>query len=367
MLTEIEKTAKLKALADIDLGNLTANELKFHAKGLITGYTNLKKQDLIDKLKIEIKVYMDDVNAKASDFVKEFGEGEDDVNATFIKNALGSNQSLEMIASVIVNKWQNTQGKIEGQTISKATLVKSKPKQLRAILETIYSEENSVITVDSCNQLYDEVRKQLQTISAEVNKEYGQKVEENDSIDNQLNLEGQKIIDWCNETLKDFINGDKKVTWHKVSLALALTSGRRMDEIHGDISSYEIGFPETYLRSIGLSKKPEDDMAVLNAPCLVDVDLWLEAFAKLPEDRKGLTNAKVNGVISSAISDTLKRGTYTYLGLTKYKDARDFYIAYLIDTFYQKSLHGSEIRFIKQFLGHDSKKVSLSYQKVQII
>jgi hypothetical protein len=138
-----------------------------------------------------------------------------------------------------------------------------------------------------------------------------------------------------------------------------------MDEIHGTCRFFTVS--DNKLKSVGLSKK-SDDNSVLISPCLVNNELWLNAYNRLPDKRKGLSNIKVNQNISKLISDSLKTKVYPELGINQYKDSRDFFVAYLLKNVWDVDKHGSQMNYIRDSLGHESKKITLSYDsKIKVI
>ena len=256
----------------------------------------------------------------------------------------------------MVNTWK-------GKGIVQTTLVKSKPKQVSNCLDLLIS--NFPDSLEWTKLLYNDLRVLLQPDYKFVNKEYGQKVEGYGTPETMLEINGSVVVNWCEQTLTNYINNpNPDKDWQGVSLALALTSGRRMDELHGTCRFFTVS--DNNLKSVGLSKK-EDKNSVLISPCLVDNKLWLDAYNRLPEKRKGLDNMKVNQNISKLLSDSLKTTTYPELGIRVYKDSRDFFVAYLIKKVWDVDKHGSQLNYAKNLLGHDSKKITLSYEKIKVI
>ncbi|MDZ8036042.1 hypothetical protein [Nostoc sp. DedSLP04] len=89
----------------------------------------------------------------------------------------------------------------------------------------------------------------------------------------------------------------------------------------------------------------------------------------MPDNRRNQENAFVNNVIRKTISRYLDdTATYSDLGLSSYKDSRDFYALFASAVLYDRNIHGaSQAGFIKRCLGHQSKTTSLSYEKLLLI
>ena len=266
---------------------------------------------------------------------------------------LDASDAGEMIKSVL-----------ESRGYAASTIAKTKMKHLRNAIDSF--KLNNQEGTNWSHDLYQYVKNYVSKYHFETNQEYSQTVEDYGADEESLvKFEGLVIVSWAKAQIdwaceqRDLLKG-----WHATSLALAITSGRRMDEIHGTCE-YEVVDADT-LRATGLSKKASDD-SVLESPCLIDAYKWVEALNKLPENRRHQDNATVNNVIRVAIRDSVEGVLKTKLGFKMYKDSRDFYVCYLLATKYERTKHGSEINFAKKLIGHESKKNTLSYQKYVVV
>jgi hypothetical protein len=356
-MIKLTREARLQQLAKetkTGLEQLNRLELQTLANGLITRYSKLTKANLIDKLLEVSDGYRTDLKAQSLEFVELNTDA--DFGYEFYLNAYQKNKDTKPLVEYMVNTWK-------GKGIAQTTLVKSKPKQVKNCLDLLVS--NFPDSLEWTDLLYSELRILLQNDNKVVNKEYGQKVEGYGTPETMLEIDGSVVVNWSEKVLTDYINNpNPDKDWQGVSLALALTSGRRMDEIHGTCRFFAVS--DNNLKSVGLSKKSDED-SVLISPCLVDNQLWLYAYNRLPEKRKGLNNIKVNQNISKLVSDSLKTKIYPDLGINQYKDSRDFFVAYLIKNVWDVDKHGSQLNYAKNLLGHDSKKITLSYEKIKVI
>lgn len=357
-LTIEQKTTKIKKLATYNrarLGALTVHDLKELCKGIIPGYTKLKKAELVEKI-LEITEIERQLLIKQALVSYAYLE-ENEVSLANLKNWYLAGIEPTIAGQTI---WK----KINSQGYSESTIAKSKMKQMREKIELLTLE------IPECEnwteKLYTALRTFNKELSKEVNKQYAEKVEDygDDEVKKLRHIDGAKVLNWAKNILEIAIKKDNlEKGWHEVSLALALTTGRRMAEIHGYTKFEKVG--DNVIKSIGLVKKQDEDYELIS-PSLVDVDLWLKAYEMLPDKRKNLDAKTVNRIISSAISEALKLKVYPELGLEKYHDARDFFIGYMLETVYNRGSHGNEANFIKKIVGHESKKITASYQKLVV-
>jgi hypothetical protein len=358
--------ARIERLAGFNktaLEAMTMSNLRELGAFLVPHARKLKKAEYIDAL-LEISEPYRIQRVKEALLTIELS-GEFQVTSEFIKHCQVQGLKPSDCTDIITTR-------LEAGNYTPSTIAKTKMKQLRAVLDAV-SFENVEIKPWS-DDVYKLVSSWAGKYHRETNLDYAETVENYGTEENLIRLDGKKILNWATEIIDwAYAQPDLNKGWHKVSFALALTSGRRMDEIHGDCK-FEVVNDQT-LRSIGLSKKREDD-AELESPCLVDANKWVAVINKLPDNRRNQPNAIVNGTIRKAISESISN-VFTKLDFHKfdeqgnrilgsYKDSRDFYVSYLIARDYNKSKHGSEINFAKKTLGHESKKQTMSYLKMVV-
>lgn len=210
--------------------------------------------------------------------------------------------------------------------------------------------------------LYDRYKSKIQ----EINLEYDRSVqpEKKEFI---ATIDHQKILNWAIATLKN------ESRWHRVSLALAVVSGRRMVEIHGEDRGFDIGngiiipivngreidkvynFPQTLIFSGQAKSRSRNDIN-FEIPVLCDPQLFIARWQSLPPERLNQDSTTVNRVISSAISTATKK-LRPELGIKKYKDSRDIYITLVMKHFDRAyDLSEKERENLKgHILGHEIK------------
>jgi hypothetical protein len=317
---------------------------------LIPKGRNLKKAEYIDALLEISESFRQDKLRETIASLEVMGDK--DISPEFVNNCFLKGIPAKQVSKVFSDLCISDKH-------TDATIAKTDSKRLRLMLEKV-----RVTHQDSsswCDEVYQQYREIIAPIDNKTNKEYSKTVENYGTPETTTTLDGKKILNWAKEIIEwAYTQPNLDKGWQKVSLALALTSGRRMAEIHGT-TQYEAVDSNT-LRSIGLAKKQEDDFA-LNSVCLVDAEKWLAVINKLPEARRNQENSRVNALVRKLIEESLKPKIYKDLGIESYKDSRDFYISYLVTRDFPTSGFRSQLAFVKTIIGHEAKKQSLSYEK----
>jgi len=352
-----DRDARLQKIAGysrLALEGMSVNELRELGAFLLPKARKLKKNEFIDAL---LDISESFRARRLEELILTMKLMEDfDIKEDFLSKSLMGGLSPEQCSEIIKNEF-------ESRGYKPSTIAKTKMKQLRNLLESVTLKNEG--SKEWCDEVYQHVSKYASSYHHEVNQDYAAKVEGYGTEETVKIIDGQKIISWASEVIDWAVQqNDIERGWHKVSFALALTSGRRMDEIHGH-AKFEVIDSEN-IRTIGLAKKSVDDFE-LKSPVLVDAYKWVKALNMLPEKRRNQINAVVNGVIRKAIAESFGGCIFSNLGLEKYKDARDFYASYLLTHKYKREIHGSEISFVKKILGHEGKRQSLSYQKFVVV
>lgn len=347
-----DKLNKIAFYTKTSLEAMPMTQLRELGAYLIPHARKLKKSEYIDAL-LEISEPHREQRLKESLVTLEL-MGDFDVTPEFINDCFTRGLTSSQCSQIIAEK-------LEKGGYEDSTIAKTKMKQLRVMLDSL--SLSNVEIKPWTDDLYDSMKEFASKYHKLTNKEYAKTVETYGNEDNLRKVKGTPIIAWCNEVIDWAYSQDNlEKGWHKVSFALALTSGRRMDEIHGTCQFEAVN--DTTLKATGLSKKREEDYAH-ESPCLINAYKWVNALNKLPEKRRNQENSVVNGTIRKAIEPVIER-TLGQFELTTYKDSRDFYVSYLIAKDYNKSKHGSEINYAKKLIGHESKKQTLSYEKLVV-
>jgi len=353
-----EREERLKYLATFNkmaLEAFTVAELRELGAFLVPNYRKLRKPEMIDAL-IEVSEHYRAEALKENLAAIEL-MGDIELSPEFIIECKNKLLSSEQVSKIIIKS-------IESKGYADSTIAKTAPRQVKKVLDTVVLKFSDETTSKWSDEIFDFIREHVKDYHRKVNKETAKKVENIGDVDSDgvIYIDGKKVINWAIEKIDWAYNQENlEKGWHSVSLALALTSGRRQDEIHGDCDYQAID--EKTLEAKGLSKKKDEDY-VHNSPCLVNAYKWVDVINKLPENLRHQPNSVVNQNIRKKIEKSIKDKELKALGFTKYKDSRDFYVSYLISTEYRKQTHGSEINFAKKLLGHESKKQTLHYEKI---
>jgi hypothetical protein len=348
-----ERETRIKRVATynrIALEAMTMNELRELGAFLIPNARKLKKPEFINAL-LEVSESFRQNKLRETIAALEV-MGDKDISPEFISNCflngIPSNQVSKVFTDLCV-----------ADKHTDSTIAKTDSKRLRLMLEKVIITHPD--STNWCKEVYQEYRALISSIDNKTNKQYAKTVENYGTDETTRILDGKKILDWASDIIDwAYVQTDLIKGWQKVSLALAITSGRRMDEIHGN-TQYELVNANT-IRSIGLAKKEFEDYA-LESPCLVNAEKWITVINRLPESRRNQPNSTVNGTIRKAIEESIKLKTRPLFGIETYKDSRDFYISYLVTRDFPTSGYRSQLAYAKTIIGHEAKKQSLSYEK----
>jgi hypothetical protein len=386
-----EKESALSQLAKYSqttLESFTVPELRVISKAIIANNAKYKKADLIAKILEATETYKAAITKEikkqigdslvAEDFTtlikNYFKNGKDPIElSNYLKSQLLVKADNDGNYPVNLPEKYKSKNR-EGFAIS--TLGKTKVSELRNAVSFVKSELPN--SEDFCNTFYNDVyNNHLKTLEKMVNTKYFEGINSIKTVDDKIKLDGQKILSWASEIIQTVADKGEVLNrgWYPLSLALALTSGRRMDEIHGETIHtdkgvnryYELQGDKVFISQ--LAKNPENTSFVFSP--LVDAETWLKAHQCLPENAIGLTEDKVNKIISSNISKspTMKK-VYEDLGLKSFKDSRDFYIVYRLATEYKAGLskqYDRESDFVQSVIGHNSKASGHSYESFVIV
>ncbi len=350
-----EREARIKRIATFSrtaLEGSTVAELRELGSYLIPNFRKMKKDEIIQAL---WDIGENHRNEMVRQRVVELKLMRDlGVEEKFFEQAYISKITPEQAAMLITDKWKS-------DGLADSTMAKTNPVKVRLQLEKMANENLESKTW--CDETIAFIKKLSKDLHRAVNKQYDVTMNEYGDEEHLIKVEGKKILDWAEDVIDWASNQDNlERNWHKVSFALALTSGRRMDEIHGH-TQYDV-LDEKTLIAVGLSKKPTTDYT-LESLCLVNAYKWLNALNKLPEKRRNQDNGVVHNTIRKLIWDVVEP-TAKGLGFRSYKDTRDFYATYIGDVVYDSDMPVTLMVFVRNMIGHESKKETLCYGKMKI-
>lgn len=231
------------------------------------------------------------------------------------------------------------------------TIAKEQSRRLRLVLDELLTSQE--ITYEFKDRLYkqwNETVRHIHVVRRIKDEErvlgYATKAEK--TIDAT-----ESVIQWA----MDNLHNDKRI--YQQSIAISILSGRRMVEIHGDVSTYTKGNVGVIIK--GLAKKSTDDATAEFIP-LCDVDEFLDVINSYK--KRGYTARQVNKNIGGSISKQFPIFLKD-LGIEKYKDCRDLYAAVMFESF--KFVGAREPKtFVKKCMGHDSEEATNYYRKFDV-
>lgn len=370
-LKEVDKQlSQISGYAKQVIFALTVNQLRELGAFIIKDIRKLKHDELAQSIYDAGQVFKERRKIELNDKVS--------VNSNlseleqFLLNGFLRSKSIVELSEDLIYQWKVI------NKYAESTIHSTKPKELRNAIEKI--KINSPNTTQYLDEFYIYFYKNhIKPLKDDSNSDYAEKINTVETIKDKIKLDGELIVNWAKDIIKTSLQlPNEKINrgWYTLSLALAITSGRRMDEIHGEtvhISKgitryYKLDGEKVYINQ--LAKSPEYTDFKFK-PIGVTSDEWLKALNKIPDTALKLLEDKVNKTVSTNISKSLKtkNGVYEQLGFIQYKDSRDFYIAYRVATEFKKNLteYNNESDFVQSIIGHDNKASSHSYQKFVIV
>ena len=167
--------------------------------------------------------------------------------------------------------------------------------------------------------------------------------------------ENRPVTDW--NTLAPFIDNIldniDTVSWKHLSFAIALATGRRMAEVHGDATSFSVVDSGQVLFSGQLKTKTKGVNPPAVIPCVFDAYKVFGAWERLREvGRASYSPEAVHRSLSKALSTQMPEDIKAIKGacnLVAYKDNRDCYAAYCL---LSKPPQYSTNRYLAIIMGH---------------
>ena len=195
-------------------------------------------------------------------------------------------------------------------------------------------------------------------------------IAKNKEQNKRLNKQLEDIKDIRVDLVRDWVEKYKNsAKWQDISYVIALCTGRRMIEIHGDATFTPIS--EDRIHFTGQAKKRGEDRNLPDEGFEIPV-IFLSAYevAKLIEKLEILDKRVENPdskLVNKLFSMSLSRHPKP---VKEYKEARDFYAAYLIENKYNGNTLPA--KYLTRVLGHKQNDVGVSpsainYQKLRLV
>jgi hypothetical protein len=381
----VQQIHKIKSLADREkailnaskysktaLEAMTLNELRELGAYLIPNARKLKKLEFVDALYNICEQFKEGKKQELKHEIED-SDGLTDYKRLLL-NGFKNEKDPVLLANEIYDSWElllktDKDDKKDGYTDT--TIAKTNMSRIRTAKGFVTLENPD--TEEFLNRFYNQLKVRNKAREKVINDSYVDEINIVKTIDDKTKLDGNKIINWAREIVESAAKKETKLItgWYQVTLALAILSGRRMEEIHGQSEHFPIVNRYYELRENNtifinqLAKNPANIGFVFTP--LIDSETWFKAFNNLPDSKLGLMENKVNQIVSSVLSKKLKN-TYKELGIKQYKDSRDFYIAYRVKTEYKenKTNYNNESDFVQSIIGHNAKNSGHSYEKFVI-
>lgn len=336
---------------------------------LLRGASKDNKSVLIQRLLDYVADYKILALNQAKSFMQSLDIAEFDKYKTLefaLENRLSAKQTAEVYFKKLKERY------VVGE-LSASTMGKTERQEVRRLANQLAL--NNPDKKDWTDEVHTLVGKHLSEFDSEYNKQYKKDLSDRGSSKRKTGLNVEKLMSWIEEKTNIYLaKKTLKRGWHEVSFLLALTSGRRMIEIHGEQCKYEyVG--EYLIKAVGLAKKPVDDYTHVFYTLIPAKD-WLLLLHKLPEERvnlgsvngKDLVNLKIARDVQPIIKEVVKELDFKVpndKGELKYgshKSARKFYARYCMD--FLNWDNADPLYAAKDYLAHERIEQTLSYRDV---
>jgi hypothetical protein len=388
----------------LDLGRYSSEELKSTTKPVLyatfkefistelaqeifgKGKSSLTKSELLEIIEIVLTPIREE--RKINDVTKSYNP--EDLNVTTfavikkfeagVKPETVANETLSIYRSKLKN---DDDSEVMPDTWAKTTLSSEASDHITQLKSQL---PDSATAINWARRYQKTINESLKDIRQEIRQDRRFRVDEYGASVLAI-IDGTKVEKFVKEFSKYYLEDTHQPNkdWHVASLVLALTSGRRMLEIHGDFSIYQ-KVDNHHIKTVGLAKKIHKDKTKnytfehISPIAIIDVDTWLKIYNKIPESRKGLDKRTVNGTISRAMTDNVKYcetlDDLGFINLTKhnksrgnYHNARDFYINYMLvkNPFHITKRPMIDNNYAVSLVAHEGKESGLHYNKMKVI
>jgi hypothetical protein len=324
-VSDQEKREKLLAIAKMSeegIRGLKATDLRYLATGLIPN-TKAKKADLIERLiavSAEDRANLLAESRKSEERVKPnyYGEGIDAEVLKTVTKISDPNVSVETLFE-----------QMYGFTVEPMIANTYTPRINKWVRKNQeLSDEYKTKWIEAWNATIRPYKLEVDALEKALREQ-----EKRNTPQRRVNIES--VINLSTRILSDV---SERSPWKEVAFAVAIATGRRMIEILGDHSRFE-KLDDNRLLFEGQVKQSRTcnyNLETYQIPTLVDADLVMAGLDRL--ESKRVPKDKVNGQYANQLSAGLPWGfkrTLYELGITKFKDAREFYVAVQTDIFYR--------------------------------
>lgn len=387
-LTEIAQATKEQ------LEEMTVVQLRNLSKGVVKGYSQKRKVDLIkavldegQKLR-ELAGSLDE--GKAAQEISELSENLGDYSKGYFKQFKAIvEKNLDMttgetnqlifaeiagLATKLVAYLDTIPGQQANGGIANSTKLRYRSEVISALKDSITAEKGSFLypAMQSATKILDACLAQaLQSLTKEKERLYGEALADRKEVmesDATHTINIAPLLSMSEWVLKNLDTLETK-QWKLVSIALALTTGRRLAEIHGNDTVFEVEGDE--IKFTGQLKAKQgaeiyyNENPSYNIPCLVAPELAVAGLEWLREQSKTCDTPKqVHNRFNRYISEAMK-SVKSELGIQaekfSYKSLRSVYA----DICFQKSGRVAKEKYLAEILGHGRGDLQAGSKKIR--
>lgn len=310
-------SALVEATAE-SLNKMTVKDLRILSKGRVKGYSSMKKSEIITALLIEklelTKATADIDTSNASlksvglevtekgEFLQRYAirfrnavDQHIDLNTGNLKSSIYG--ELSALATSFVLAVSRRPGKEPGSLIKPEGVMAYKTDFRNLLDSSIGNTINRELLSECATILDKQISKILKDDYQRKNTDYQQSVAVREK--DKSEVESKYLLQFAEYHLTN-IDTFKNKMWKKVSIAIAIATGRRPSEVHGSNTKFEVknkGLMFTgQLKTRGDAKAYYEEEPAYFIPCLVAPELvvaahsWLREKGKLEDTPKAAHN-----------------------------------------------------------------------------
>lgn len=210
---------------------------------------------------------------------------------------------------------------------------------------------------ESANDRAEEVLKQLSQLTREANQEIKQQYTETVATRSAdcIKVYPSYLLNHALTTLSNLpteVTGGSKSYWKDVSIALAFATGRRMAEIHGLKTVFEVTGEYTVRFSGQVKTKGRGEVPPYEIPTLVPAKLVVAGWKYLKQREKLYETRLVNARVSKAVSTELPAHLEKLFKQSKIKIYKDLRAVYCLVLLPKKPDNMTASAWYSRLLGH---------------